>query len=141
MRREQDSVNPSNHADVMVPSFDEDGSMRYWYARVIGIYHARVKLAGQSGIKVVDFLHVRWFARDEQQTNLRWRLPRVGFFDASQSPTESFSFLDPRLVLRSVHLIPAFAHPEPIMRTLPLPSIARPDAESDEEWSWYYVGM
>jgi hypothetical protein len=50
-------------------------------------------------------------------------------------------YLDPALVLRSVHLIPAFAHPEPAMGTLPLPSIARPEAQSGKEWSWYYVGM
>ena len=40
MRREQDSLNPCTHANVMVLSQEDDPSAHpYWYARIIGIYH------------------------------------------------------------------------------------------------------
>ena len=41
MRREQDSLNPRTHANVMVPSPEDDPSTHsYCYARIVGIYHA-----------------------------------------------------------------------------------------------------
>ena len=51
MRRSQDSINPRNHADVMVLAPDEDlepgdSPHPYWYARVCDIFHADVKHVG-----------------------------------------------------------------------------------------------
>ncbi|KAF8800327.1 hypothetical protein BYT27DRAFT_7314007 [Phlegmacium glaucopus] len=43
MRREQDSLNPRTHANVMVLSQEnEPDAHPYWYARIIGIYHTLV---------------------------------------------------------------------------------------------------
>ena len=52
MRRAQDSLNPRipGHADVMVlsPENDEDNEdpHPYWYAHILGIYHANVRHMG-----------------------------------------------------------------------------------------------
>ena len=50
MRRDQDTINPRTHADVMVlnPGDEESEDERhpYWYARVCGIFHANVLYLG-----------------------------------------------------------------------------------------------
>ncbi|KAF9472523.1 hypothetical protein BDN70DRAFT_818521, partial [Pholiota conissans] len=39
----QDSLNPQTHADIMILSHkDEENIYPYWYARIIGIFHALV---------------------------------------------------------------------------------------------------
>ena len=45
MRRDQDSLNPQSHPDIMLLSHEDkndDNWHPYWYARVIGIFHANV---------------------------------------------------------------------------------------------------
>ena len=44
VRREQDSLNPRTHGDIMVLSVDD--THPYWYARIIGIFHAMVLQIG-----------------------------------------------------------------------------------------------
>ncbi|GLB33254.1 hypothetical protein LshimejAT787_0101380 [Lyophyllum shimeji] len=146
MRRAQDTVNPRTHPDVMVLAHEDDAESNphpYWYARVIGIFHAEVRHAGttsnSSETRAVDFLWVRWFGRDLQHRS-GWkakRLHRVGFVDSAEP--EAFGFLDPADVIRAVHMIPAFAfgHTSDLLA----PSIARQLVENDEDWVYYYVGM
>ncbi len=71
MQRNQDSVNPWTHADIMVllPEVIEGKDPKlghpYWYAWVVGIFHAKVRYIGpgssSTNIQKVDFLWVRWF--------------------------------------------------------------------------------
>ncbi|KAG2029536.1 hypothetical protein BDR03DRAFT_825481, partial [Suillus americanus] len=44
LRREQDSLNSRTHADIMVLSHEDDeaNGHPYWYARIIGVFHALV---------------------------------------------------------------------------------------------------
>jgi hypothetical protein len=43
VRRDQDTINPRNHADVMMLSPEDDpGAHPYWYARVLGVFRAQV---------------------------------------------------------------------------------------------------
>ena len=146
MRRAQDSLNPRTHADVMVLSRepeDEEGEKNrhpYWYARVIGIFHANVRHVGPtskcSDPQNMEFLWVRWFGRDMKY----WagfkerRLHRIGFAD-----DDSFGFLNPKEVIRGVHLLPAFAYGRTSAHLGP--SIVRQPGENDEDWIYYYVGM
>ena len=52
----------------------------------------------------------------------------------------AFGFLDPKEVIRGVHLIPTFHHGR--TTTLLPPSItARVPSEKDEDWYYYYVNM
>jgi hypothetical protein len=144
MRRAQDSMNPRTHADVMVLSHEDEENEKkrhpYWYARIIGIFHANVRHVGPmskcSDPRKREFLWVRWFGRD-MKYRAGWkarRLHRIGFADY-----DSFGFLNPKEVIRGVHLLPAFAHG----RTSAYlgPSIARQPSEKHEDWMYYYVGM
>lgn len=117
-----------------------DNPHPYWYARVIGIFHANVlRREDDSPPKRMDFLWVRWFGRDlDHRAGWRTRrLHRIGFI-SSPDPA-SFGFLDPALVIRAVHLIPAF-HLGRTTAYLTTP-ITRPAAEADSEWRQYYVNM
>ncbi len=151
MRRDQDSVNPRTHADIMVLSpedtiegaKDPDLGHPYWYARVVGIFHAKVRYFGpgsmSSDMQKVEFLWVRWFGRDLSARGGfgKRRLHRIGLADSEQPG--AFGFLDPGLVIRSVHLIPAFHYGRTTAKLGP--SILRQPQELDEDWDLYYVNM
>ena len=70
MRRDQDSVSPDTHADVMVISHKDDETNRhpYWYARVLRIFHVFVQYRDIDGTMTrpvrMDVLWVRWFGRN-----------------------------------------------------------------------------
>jgi hypothetical protein len=145
LRRAQDSLNPRTQADIMVLAHEheDENPHPYWYARVIGVFHVNVRYTRpgeyRASVKRVDFLWVRWFARDATAPS-GWaikRLPRVGFYDGDDP--SAFGFLNPDLVVRGVQLIPAFR----FGRTDALlgPSIARRESDQDEDWDWYYVNM
>jgi hypothetical protein len=144
MRRAQDSMNPCTHADIMVLSHgddeDEEKGHPYWYAHIIGIFHVNVRHVGPtskgSDSQKIEFLWVRWFGRDLGY-RAGWkarRLYHIGFADNQQ-----FSFLDPKEVIRGVHLLPAFAHGQTLANLAP--SIARQPSEKHEDWVYYNVGM
>lgn len=155
VRRNQDSLNPRNHADIMLladdSDIDEDTFHPYLYARILGIFHARVrhvgKLSKSADEQHINFLWVRWFDRDltYKAGFAAKRLHRLEF-QADGDGDEAFGFLDPDWVVRGSHLIPAFAHgrssdPSPFESI----SIRSQDtgSESDEEkdWRYHYVGM
>jgi hypothetical protein len=117
-----------------------DGSddQQYWYARVVGIFHANVRYNNGPAEKM-DFLWVRWFGLDVSY-KAGWnekRLPRVGFIDGHEDC--SFGFLDPASVIRAVHLVPAFALGK--TSTIMGPSIVRKESEKDEDWWRYYINL
>jgi hypothetical protein len=142
VRRSQDSLNPRTHADIMVLSHeDEEDPHPYWYGRILGAFHALVRHVGPDSVSTdvrrMDFLWIRWFGRDLGH-RAGWaakRLHRLGFMD-SEDPG-AFGFLDPKEVIRGVHLMPAFA----FGRTSELlaPSIARQPREKDKDWRFYYI--
>ena len=144
LRRAQDSLNPRTHSDVMVLSHEDiENAHPYWYARIIGIFHADVQYRGPElgnhAPRRINFLWVRWFARN-RNVQSGWavrRLPCISFYP--QGEPEAFGFIDPEQVIRAAHLIPAFR----FGRTTALlpPSIARRKSENDEDWDWYYVNM
>ena len=118
LRRQQDAINPRTHPDIMLLSHEElneeVGAHPYWYARVVGIFHVDIVHNGSPDAQRIDFLWVRWFAQDIS-FNAGWtaqRLHRVGFSNANDESesASAFGFLDPSVVIRSVHMIPAFAH-------------------------------
>jgi hypothetical protein len=147
LRRDQDSLNPRTHADIMLLSHEDDENAHpYWYARVLGVFHTTVQFRGLASHPEIEpdthhleFLWVRWFGRDlEHRSGWKFkRLHKVGFLD-SQDPA-AFGFLDPKHVIRGVLLIPSFA----FGRTTHLlgPSMVRTPSEQDEDWIYYYVAM
>lgn len=145
-RRDQDTINPRTpgHSDVMVLA-DEDEDVEnmhpYWYARVIGIFHAMVcRVGGATAFEQMDFLWVRWYGYDTHARSgfKARRLHQIGFLD-SHEDKGAFGFINPSDVIRAVHLIPAFklgTSSEFLPR-----SIARHEDEGDNDYVRYYVAM
>ncbi|KAF8322961.1 hypothetical protein F5887DRAFT_1086897 [Amanita rubescens] len=143
LRRDQDSVNPRTHPDIMMVAHEDEPGPDphpYWYARVVGIFHAEVLWRGESSPpKRMEFLWVRWYGRDLDH-HAGWkrrRLHRIGFI--SSSDPAAYGFLDPANVIRAVHLIPAFE----LGRTTAYLTgpIVRPAKLEDSEWRQYYINQ
>ncbi|KAF7970329.1 hypothetical protein HWV62_24352 [Athelia sp. TMB] len=143
LQRDRDSLNPRNHCDVMVMS-PETGphAHPYWYARVLGVFHARVYHTGpaskNTSMQHMEFLWVRWLGnvRQHRYGFKTGRLPKVGFVaDTEPAP---FGFLDPSLVVRACHLIPAFHDKRTSELLTANPSAGRPIGDTDD-WSAFYV--
>lgn len=92
----------------MVPA--AAGDHPYWYARVLGIYDLQVSPSRQDPAPIrLHFLWVRWLGEDPNH---------LGDFDSAShhrvgyvrfgGGSEAFGFLDPSVVIRGCHLLPAF---------------------------------
>ena len=118
MRREQDTINPWTHADVMILSPPDHDGHPFWYARVINIFHANVRYVGPRATRTsqkwqrIDFVWVRWFEHDLSYLAgfQHCRLPRLQFINASDPDNTPFSFVDPDDIIRGAYLIPTFNH-------------------------------
>ena len=87
----------------------------------------------------MEFLWVRWFGYDLNH-HAGWaarRLHCIGFIP-SEDPG-AFGFLDPKDVIRGVHLILGYAYG--VTAELLLPSIGRHPQENDVDWVYYYMNM
>ncbi|KAI0030723.1 hypothetical protein K488DRAFT_53583, partial [Vararia minispora EC-137] len=152
VRRDSDLINGhdtgqrQNHCDVMMfsnedpPSEGDEAPCRrhpFWYARVLGVYHANVYFPGATKHTRLDFLFVRWFGLDPEWVGgpRTKRLDRIGYVPEGDS-SGAFGFLNPARVLRGCHLIPAFA----IGRTTSLLSpLSRFSDSLSGDWTNYYV--
>ncbi|THV02220.1 hypothetical protein K435DRAFT_836569 [Dendrothele bispora CBS 962.96] len=146
VRRDQDVINPrTDHCTVMVLSgVEAHNAHPYWYARVLGIFHADIVWFDTQRGKVrrsqsMEFLWVRWLG---EEPNYRHgfksaRLPKVGF--VPDTDDYAFGFLDPSQVIRACHLIPNFANGR-TLELLRAPGItaARAPGETDD-WANFYV--
>ncbi len=126
VRRAEDIINPkTTHCNVMLlsdlklkntDSFDDSTAHPFIYARVLGIYHVNVIYIGphSKGYDPMrfEFLHVRWFQLDiplQDRHQAGWTSSRLDCLSFPPTAEEdSFGFLDPSLVLRTCHVIPAF---------------------------------
>ncbi|KJA23251.1 hypothetical protein HYPSUDRAFT_137852 [Hypholoma sublateritium FD-334 SS-4] len=104
LQRAHHTVNPRTHPYVMVASPEEDpGSHPFWYALVIGIFHADVQHTGNNSQNYrpqrMEFLWVRWLGviPDHSFGRQQSLLPKIGF--VPDSDEFAFGFLDPSLVL------------------------------------------
>jgi hypothetical protein len=145
IRRDQDTMNPRTHCDVMVLSPETGANAHpFWYARVLGVFHAQVVHVGPTARnrskQYMEFLWVRWFGT---VPGYRYgpkvaRLPKIGFLDGIDEA--AFGFLDPSLVIRGCHLVPVFADGRTSGLLTIANSIARPLGETDD-WAAFYVMM
>jgi hypothetical protein len=149
LRRQQDSINPRTHLEIMLLSHeelrDEIDTHPYWYARVVRIFHVDVVHVGpkstSSDKRQINFLWVRWFGRDisfKVGWTAKW-LHHLGFLDASNPG--AFGFLDHAMVNRGVHIIPAFAHGQTNEFLSPPQSVAQLPLQEASDWHYYYVNM
>ena len=131
----------------MVLSPENEDPHPYWYARILGIYHANVRYIGTNSTvsrepQRMEFLFVRWFGR-ELTPKAGWKAKRlicVGFVPGNDEGV--FGFIDPAQVIHSVHLIPAFAwgHTDnylPGQQSIVVHGVDEPD----DDWQFYYVAM
>ncbi|KAJ7146778.1 hypothetical protein C8R44DRAFT_18711 [Mycena epipterygia] len=146
MRRDQDVINPRSHPNIMVLSPETAANAHpFWYAQVLGIFHLEVLHTGSESrngsVQHMEFLWVRWYGTEPGYRSgfKAARLPKIGF--VPDTDEYAFGFLDPSLVLRGCHIVPAFA----AGRTSALLSLgpgqvtaARPDGEMDD-WENFYV--
>jgi hypothetical protein len=126
---------------------NEEGAEPYWYARVLGDYHANTwaensLIPGARNVRCMDFLWVRWFGEEPDYCLgfRRARLPKIGFVESTDE--FSFSFVNPSNVVRRCHLIPAFDAGQSA-NLLPWPrSVARClHPEDTDDWLNFYVNM
>ena len=146
MRRDFDTVNPKTHPFIMVLSPEtEKDAHPFWYASVLGVYHADVQYSGRDSrdfrYNRTEFLWVRWLGVVPGYTfgKKNAKLPKIGFIPDSDE--FAFGFLDPAHVVRGCHLIPSFM----VGKTQDLlsmegHSLGRVGSE-DDDWAYYYVGM
>ena len=150
VRHDGDVINPRVSSDIMVNS-PETGpeAQPYWYARVIGIFHAYVLTThpdvpvGGRMLRSMDFLWVCWFGMEPgpyRHGFCHARLPKIGFVESSDN--YAFTFLDPTQVVRGAHIIPAFSDKRtsallPVTRSVA--RVLNPDDEDD--WVNFYVNM
>ena len=149
LQRQCDVVNPCTHPDIMLksPVATRAGAEPYWYARVIGIYHANVwaenpAIRGGRKTRRMDFLWVRWFGDEpDYRSGIRKaRLPKIGFVESTDD--FAFSFIDPAKVIRGCHLIPAFNAGRSNVLFPRSCSIARRlNPEDVDDWLNFYVNM
>jgi hypothetical protein len=119
----------------------------YWYARVIGIFHALVS-SSHPGVKNkswsrMEFLWVRWFGVEPGRYRHGFHLahlPKIGFVESSDE--FAFSFLDPGQVIRGAHIMPAFSEGRTstlLPATKSVAQVLSPDEMDD--WVNFYVNM
>ena len=128
---------------VLSPESEEDAHP-FWYAQVLGVFHTRVLHVGPAAtnrsVQNIEVLWVRWLGLgpDHQYGFKSARLPKVGFVEYTDPL--AFGFLDPSLVVRGCHLVPAFADGK-TSSLLPLNPTAARSPDEHEDWVSFYVMM
>ena len=146
-RREQDSINPDNHADVMMLA-PEGSAHPFLYARVVGVYHVKAYLMDANGAqmqpRLVHVVWVRWYDIDPSVRsgfNTR-RLPRLKWAQVNDG---AFGFVSPDDILRACYIIPRFRQEGEGRSDTALPgrSVIRRarDGGLDDDWDHHYVNM
>ncbi|CDO77154.1 hypothetical protein BN946_scf184657.g29 [Trametes cinnabarina] len=146
LRREQDTINPRTHADIMTLAPSGDVDHPFWYGRVIDIFHTQARYTGPGATPAmtqwrrVEFLRIRWFEHDPEYLCgfTERRLPRLRFVHDDDPLSCAFSFIDPADVIRAAYIIPAFAHGTTTSLLRPS-ELARPPEDKDTDFKYYYV--
>lgn len=148
MELERDSIGSGAvKKDIMILARDREAldneQSPFWYARVLGIYHVEAHLLSDKAAQParIDFLWVRWFGRavEDRYGDDVCRLERIRFV-TSEDGSSPFGFVDPNVVVRAIHLIPAFRYGR-TKRLLGPSALARGNGadSSTDDWESYYV--
>ncbi|KAG6904946.1 hypothetical protein DXG01_006075, partial [Tephrocybe rancida] len=145
VHRGEDVVHINTHKrNIMVlnPLFTVDnGQHPFWYARILGIYHANVFYLGEGNtdyqVRRFELLWVRWYSPVDEGIS-GWKHRRL---DCISFPRlldcDSFGFLDPADVLRSCHVIPRFSAGKASQDVWSL----SPLAQDLRDWKSYYINQ
>lgn len=110
VRRDQDVINTKTpHCNIMLlKHHDNDHDGKFRYAKVLGIHHVNVVCTGNVyESHRLEFLYVRWYEPVQSHSWETRTLGRVRFVPLANQ--NAFDFVDPGVVLRSCHIIPAFS--------------------------------
>ena len=104
VHREQDTINPHTHNNMMVLSHETESSHHpYWYTHMLQVFRAYVRHCGEESrnlsVQPMEILWVRWYGTvpGHRYGSLAAWLPKVGF--VSDLDLATFRFLDPSLVI------------------------------------------
>ncbi|KIY47298.1 hypothetical protein FISHEDRAFT_30165, partial [Fistulina hepatica ATCC 64428] len=116
----------------------------YWYAHVLGIFMAVVRVnhpvyPDLRDPQHVEFLWVRWFGDEPGYRSgfVCAHLPQIGFVP---SQGQLFGFLGPSQVICGCHLVPLFTNERTDGFLLHGPTIARPVGQVND-WLNYWVNI
>lgn len=143
LRRAQDSLNPSNHADLMCLSQNnEENNHPFEYVRLLRLFHIVVTHEVSGGYTIRQLFNIMFVRRyqvdDSYHAGFKHkRLHRVQF--RPQNDPQAFGFVDPDDVIRGAHLIPGFRY-GPTDALLYGKSIARAPDE-DDDWLYFFVNL
>jgi hypothetical protein len=138
VRRNREIIHPgktTSHRDIMgiLPISEQESDRRFWYAYVLGIYHANVVFLGRGPADRqphrLEFLWVRFYSHEGRDST--HSLDRLSFPDVED--IDSFGFVDPAKIIRCCHIIPDFSRGKP---SLPRQSL---HARNDRDWKSYFV--
>ncbi|KAG7089149.1 hypothetical protein E1B28_010855 [Marasmius oreades] len=134
----------TDNSFIMVHSPNTEETHPFWYARVIGIFHAQILRRDREHASQkpqhMEFLWLQWLGMEPGYRSGRHlaRLPKVGFVPEDD---EAFGFLEPDAVIQASHLIPQFS----MGRGNDLLSTTDPTAActQDEHGNWlnFYVDI
>jgi hypothetical protein len=143
IRRRRDIIHPgpkhTAHRDIMglLAPEDQTSESRFWFAHVLGIYHANVIYAGEGSAdhipRRLDFLWIRYYSRSGRRAP--HSLDQLKFPPVSEA--ESFGFVNPASVLRCCHIIPAFHKGRRL--AVPAGGLVSACARNDRDWNAYYM--
>jgi hypothetical protein len=142
--RQQEVLNPNTpRRFIMLPTEitqDSHSDHPFLYAKILGIYHAKVVYRGSSPRRM-EFIHVRWLYYDYEHPG-GWdscRLDRLSYetCHTDEDIRDSFDFVDPADIVRASHLIPDFGSQtsSDLLNGLSLAS----DSQEYGDWAYYYV--
>ncbi|THH06868.1 hypothetical protein EW146_g9485 [Bondarzewia mesenterica] len=146
VRRSQDVIHEGTlHSDIMVLAHQEGQDTpnpaawhRFWFARILGIYHVNVVYTGPGMLDYVprrlDVLWVHWFQHTGDP--VAWedhRLDSISF--PPMAGEHAFGFVDPSDVLHGCHVILAFTKGKVHADAIGLSKCAR----DVQDWRSYYI--
>ena len=143
MRRDQDTINPDSHADIMMRA-QADSRHPYLYARVLSIFHVDALLTASKGQRIatswrtMQVCFVRWFEVDLPNIKPRRLIP----LRWAKENEEPFGFVAPDDVLRGCHLIPSAAYGRSDDALRGYSEARHAQKETDElDYNRHYVGQ
>ncbi|KAG0695162.1 hypothetical protein DFH29DRAFT_1005685 [Suillus ampliporus] len=133
----QDVVNPRTpHCNIMLLKNRNDNGhgSEYHYTKVIAIHHVNVvRLANVYESRRIEFLFIQWYESVQDHAWDTHTLGHVHFQPLAN--LNAFGFIDPGVVLRACHIVPAFSRGQ---RNLGECGIS-PLAGDKHDWHEYYV--
>ncbi|KAJ3846642.1 hypothetical protein EV368DRAFT_88715 [Lentinula lateritia] len=126
IRRDQDTINPSNHADVRMQQ---------------ELIHTGMPVF----LEYFAPLLFRVILTPVQQNPDQWKWSSFGFAGlvglVPESDPFAFGFLDPAHIIRGCHLMPVFSDGQTLeLLETKKPMVAQKEGEKDD-WAYFYVGI